>query len=127
MRPTLLAIVVAFVLIVRLAFAGVSQFWMLNTLKNSTRNSKSILSRIGKLLNSDMSVLKTAFPRNTLRPTLPKEPEGIPNAHGLNQLTIVCTWSAAFPPCEIVRWHSGSGLVGTGPAVNGSAIRFGRR
>src|SRR4029079_3101316 len=102
MRPTLFASVVAFVFRVRFPFAGVSQFCMLNKLKVSILNCNSQFSRIGKLLNNERSVLKTDLPRNTLRPRLPNEPEGIPKAHGLNQLAIVCTASAALPPCEIV-------------------------
>src|ERR1051325_3915674 len=100
---------------------------MLKTLKVSILNCNSQSSRIGKLLDKERSVLKTDLPRNTLRPRLPNEPEGIPKAHGLNQLAIVCPASAAFPPCEIVFGQAGSGFAATGPAVNGSAIRFGRR
>src|SRR5262245_21399201 len=100
---------------------------MLKTLKVSILNCNSQSSRIGKLLNNERSVLKTDLPRNTLRPRLPNEPDGIPNAHGLNQLAIVRTVSAALPPCEIVFWQAGSGFAATGRALNGSAIRFGRR
>src|SRR5215467_472126 len=100
---------------------------MLNTLKASNRSCRLIPSCTGKLLNNEKSVLKTAGPRNAFRPRVPNDPDGIPNAHGLNQLAAVCTASAARPPCEIVFWHNGSGLAATGPGTNGSAITFGRR
>jgi hypothetical protein len=129
-RPELPTIVVAFVLITMLLLPvglGTFQFWILNTLNASARSCKLIPSRIGKLLNNDKSVLKTDFPRKTLRPKFPNAPCGIPNAQGLNQLTIVCVSSAAFPPCEIVLWHKGSGFAATGPGINGSCKRLGRK
>src|SRR5213080_4124568 len=99
---------------------------VLNTLKPSKRSCRLIRSQIGTFLNMEKSMLTTCGPRKTLRPRLPNAPEGTPNAQGLNQVAAVYTASAALPPCEMVNWHFGSEFAATGPATNGSAIKFGR-
>src|SRR5207248_9345579 len=77
-------------------------------------------------LNMEKSMFTTCGPLKAFRPRFPNAPEGTPNAHGLNQLAIVCVASAALPPCEIVFWQAGSGFAATRPAANGSARWFGR-
>src|SRR5215471_6625621 len=100
---------------------------MLNTLKASKRSWRAIpsLGR-GMLLNMEKSMLTTADPRYGVRPRFPNEPEGTVKAQGLNHVAGVRVASAALPPCEIVFWHRTSGLAGTGPGWNGSAMMFGR-
>src|SRR5215208_2717911 len=99
---------------------------MLKTLNASTRNCSSLLSPMGNFLNKDMSTLYTFELLSPLRGKSPKAPTGISKAQGLNQLTGVRTWSAAIPPCEMVRWHAAFEFAGTGPGVKGSAMTLGR-
>src|SRR6185295_16647798 len=96
----------------------------LNASKRSCRFHPSFGS--GKLLNSEVSTLKTGGPLNGLRPSFPnpngtgvvtpltvKDWPGIVKAHGLNQVASVWILSAARPPCEMVFWQAGSGLAAT--------------
>src|SRR5262245_34502118 len=100
---------------------------MLKTLNASNLSCRLNLSCIGNPLNIERSILTTVGPRNALRPRFPNAPDGMPKAHGLNQLNEVCTASAARPPCEMVFWQLGSGFADTGPGLNGSAIKLGLR
>src|SRR5438132_1575990 len=99
---------------------------MLKMLNASKRNCRLTRSPVWMLLNMEKSMLVTCGPTKGFRPKFPKAPDGTANAQGLNQVRVVWTASAAFPPAEIVVWQPGSGFAATGPATNGSAIRFGR-
>src|SRR5262244_50510 len=105
---------------------GAARFWMLNTLNASKRSCNCLLSVMGNFLKKERSMLTTCALLRTLRPKFPNDPTGTAKAQGLNQLSAVFTKSAACPPWELVFWHSGSGLEGTGPALKGSAIKLGR-
>src|SRR5215472_7637124 len=98
---------------------------MLNTLKPSARSCSCLDSPNGMFLKSETSMLTACELLSPFRPKFPNPPTGESNAQVLNHDAAVKTASAALPPWEIVFWQAGSGFAPTGPAVNGSAIRFG--
>src|SRR5215470_12871745 len=65
---------------------GNAKFARFKTLNASARNCNVTLSRIGILLNKDVSTLNKFGPRSELRPALPKVPAvGIEKARASNQ------------------------------------------